>query len=556
MDFLNKSFAQLKDLFQSMTPGSRITAALLLAVVVISLGYLVMHQGPGSGAYLMGGEAFPPGDLPAVEAAFAKAQLGGYEFEGGRIRVPRGQQHVYMAALAEAGALPHRFGDMLQRAIDSGSVWEDPQRSQERTKLATQRELSLTIAAMTGIDTAMVFYDEQSAGGFRQQKVRTASVSVRPVGSQSLDESLVPSIRGLVAAAVAGLKSEDVAVTDLNSGRCFHGPLDGFASAMEDPYLRRKAFHEKRYKEAILEVLSYVPGAIVTCSVQLEQEKIRREEEIKHDPKPVAYQVTESTTRRTQQGAGPGGVPGYRSQSVTNAAAALNTAQSSGSTEDEQATESEQISALSSVRTETELAAHPVQRVSAAVAVPESYFKKVWQERNPPEPGADGSVEPKTPDATALEQIRTQEVANIRACVAGVLPPLADGANPSDLVTVTVFPDFKAEELPESDTGTAALAWLAQSWSTLGMIALAFFSLLMLRSMIRSGPAAAPEPSASPKPPSDSDSEEAVSEAAKTERRRRFNTSGASLRDELSELVGSDTDTAASILRNWIGNTP
>ena len=37
MDFLNTSFAQLKDLFQSMTPAARITAALLLALCAVAV---------------------------------------------------------------------------------------------------------------------------------------------------------------------------------------------------------------------------------------------------------------------------------------------------------------------------------------------------------------------------------------------------------------------------------------------------------------------------------------------------------------------------------------
>ena len=44
MDFLNKAIAQLSDLFRSMTPGARITAGLLLAVVVVSMGYLFQHS--------------------------------------------------------------------------------------------------------------------------------------------------------------------------------------------------------------------------------------------------------------------------------------------------------------------------------------------------------------------------------------------------------------------------------------------------------------------------------------------------------------------------------
>ena len=96
MDFLNKAFAQLSDLFRSMTPGARVTAGLLLAVVVISLGYLFRYEVSAADTYLMNGEPIPPSLMPQMEAAFAKAHLDSYEIVGSKIRVPRGQQGTYM----------------------------------------------------------------------------------------------------------------------------------------------------------------------------------------------------------------------------------------------------------------------------------------------------------------------------------------------------------------------------------------------------------------------------------------------------------------------------
>ena len=59
MDFLNKTFAQLNDLFRSMTPGGRITTGLLLVVAVASVGYLFQHQISGGDVYLFSGVSIP-----------------------------------------------------------------------------------------------------------------------------------------------------------------------------------------------------------------------------------------------------------------------------------------------------------------------------------------------------------------------------------------------------------------------------------------------------------------------------------------------------------------
>src|SRR5487761_1311527 len=121
MDFLNKAFAQVAELFRSMTPAARITAGLLLAVVMVSVGYLFNHQVTGGDAYLLEGQHFSQPELNAMEAAFGKAGLGNFEFETGRVRVPRGLKAKYMAALADAGAIPAHFGSYLDAALNKPS---------------------------------------------------------------------------------------------------------------------------------------------------------------------------------------------------------------------------------------------------------------------------------------------------------------------------------------------------------------------------------------------------------------------------------------------------
>ncbi|MDR1484227.1 MAG: hypothetical protein LBT09_05345, partial [Planctomycetaceae bacterium] len=42
LDYFKKLYAQLRDLYLSMTPGNRIVAALLFATLFVSLGYLIV----------------------------------------------------------------------------------------------------------------------------------------------------------------------------------------------------------------------------------------------------------------------------------------------------------------------------------------------------------------------------------------------------------------------------------------------------------------------------------------------------------------------------------
>src|SRR5207248_3199679 len=205
MDFLNKAIAQLGELLRSMTPGARVTAGLLLAVVVISMGYLFQHGATGPDAYLFGGDPLPDGQLTRVEAAIAKAGLSDYQREGNRIRVPSGQQAKYLAAVADAGALPPNFNTILENALDKGGPWESREATRERLKIARQQTLSEIVRAMPWVENAIVLYDEHESRGVRELSPTnqiTASVSVKPIVGKSLTAVRVKNIQKLVAHSV------------------------------------------------------------------------------------------------------------------------------------------------------------------------------------------------------------------------------------------------------------------------------------------------------------------------------------------------------------------
>ena len=87
MDFINQAYSQLTDLFRSMTPAARITAGLLLTVVVISLVYLVRFQTTGSDEYLLGGRVFSESEVASMEAAFSAANLSQWARHLRRIKI-------------------------------------------------------------------------------------------------------------------------------------------------------------------------------------------------------------------------------------------------------------------------------------------------------------------------------------------------------------------------------------------------------------------------------------------------------------------------------------
>ena len=131
----------------------------------------------------MHGVPVAAGQLPAMVSAFAKANLKGYEIRGTSILVPRGQEPAYLAALADAKALP-KFGDATDEAAKSGGPFTSSRDREELLKNAKQAELALMIRSMNGIENAYVIYDiDSKRGGFGNDRLITATVSVKPAGS-------------------------------------------------------------------------------------------------------------------------------------------------------------------------------------------------------------------------------------------------------------------------------------------------------------------------------------------------------------------------------------
>jgi flagellar M-ring protein FliF len=184
----------------------------------------------------------------------------------------------------------------------------------------------------------------------------------------------------------------------------------------------------------------------------------------------------------------------------------------------------------------------------ASVGVPISYFKKVWQDRNAGESGQTS----KAPDQAALDQICREESEKIQKHVAQLLPLPENAAKAADLVAVTIIP---VQELPAPDFCENLLRWLRQSWQTLGMIAGALVTLVVLRSMVRARPVASHVQTMSPDDDLPSEPPKTKTPDIPAPHARRFQSVGSPVREELSELVETDPDAAASVLRNWIGPT-
>ncbi len=550
MDFLNRFTAQFRELFGSMTPPARVTAGLLLAVVAISVAYLFAGATPSPDAYLFGAEPLSSADIAKVAAAFSQAKLENYDLTGNLVRVPRAQKSLYMAAIAEGNALPRNFANLLDKMLPPGNPFESKDDKEIRKQTAKQEILSLWIRNMPEIEDAAVIYDKLEPRGLQRTPIVTASVTVWPNSPQGLNPSQKGKIRQTVAAAIAGLDLDNVTVTDMNGGSDFGGiGLAGLDT--DDPYYRNRFLFEEMMRRKILAQLSYIRGVRVEVTAELDHTKSQtvRDQKLGEKKQSLRTSLQEESSEMN------GGRPSQRPGVVPN------TAESNTATQLAQATETptNKTSRINETDesipdmtiTQKEVHGLTPQDIRAAIAIPSDHWARTWKERNRP---ADGS-EPPEPTQQDIDNLAELQKTDIQDQVALLLGKIESGENPWPRVHVTTFTSADIEPIVAPAATSNAVAWAQQNWTTLAMFALAVFSLLMMRSMVRSVPPASEAPTFSVSLGEESHHpvDEAGGEEFDEDGRPRLKLrKGPNLKDDLAAIVREDPESAAAILRAWI----
>ncbi len=184
-----------------------------------------------------------------------------YEVRGDSIHVPADQRDALRMTLAAeglpaAGAAGYELLDGLSGFSTTSQMFD------AAYWRAKEGELARTILASPQIRAARVHIAQTPARAFRAEERPTASVTVTTAAG-SVDEAQAQAFRHLVAAAVAGMRPEDVAVIDTAGGFV---PLKGEGAAA-DPDSR--AAELRRNVERLLAARVGPGRAVVEVSVDL-----------------------------------------------------------------------------------------------------------------------------------------------------------------------------------------------------------------------------------------------------------------------------------------------
>ena len=476
MDLLNRAMQRAAELLNTMTPRTKVAALALSGMLALCALVLLFAPSSGPAVFLLGGHAFSTSELPAVQAAFAKAGLSDFEVSGGQIRIPRGKQAQYLAALADGHALPSSLADRLVAIVSEQSPFASRAQQEQMQRAVVQSMIAQSIARMSGIESAELFLDTQPRRGFRQESLSTASVHVKTTGAAPLTPDKVRAIRGLVAGAVAGMAPEHVTVID-STGQHWSGRDSVGSVGLDDPYLARKLAYEEGYAEKILASLAYVPGVTVSVNVELSTQRRRVGSRQTVEPKTTA---PTSVPHAALVADVAGRAAPFAEAQQPNVPAALQTPRAGQMEAVPIATTELPPPRAASTRGATidteefEIVGLTPQRVTVSVVVPVTYFEDIWRRHNV----IAGHAPLRSPTSAELAPIEAQERARIQETVLAQIPHV-DGTPATELVSVTAFtpvpPASQVPSWPVRIRNRLSMYWLALAMIALPVGALFYF---------------------------------------------------------------------------------
>lgn len=208
-----------------------------------------------------------------------------YRISGGQIHVPTDQVHLLRMKLIERG-LPRGEG-IGYELFDKSNFGISDFVQRNNYVRAIQTELARSIVLMDGVESARVFVViPETRLLLESQKKPTASVLVRTRGAGPLPMSTVNSIRFLVANAVEGLQSTQVAVMDSRGNTLVaenEGDTLGGLSTTQLNVRRQYEQYLAKSAESMLEKVLGPGQAVVRVAAELSFDSGRKEDE-KFDP--------------------------------------------------------------------------------------------------------------------------------------------------------------------------------------------------------------------------------------------------------------------------------
>ena len=398
---------------------------------------------------------------------------------------------------------------------------------------------------MSWVEEASVIYDQQETRGLRSTTLATATVSVLPKAGERIDTQRKGDLQAYVAGAFVSMRPEQVVITNLNG--------DDIASSSQvrpedfkTKYLEEKARFEQYVRSLVQSQLSHITGVRVQIKAELDETLSTESIATKPEGQAVAVREIDSTDETEQVNSDGGARTGGFAQGPSRNPRATQVAERKNTTKTKVTTSDITTQAFTN-RVITTTSGLVPKRMGASIQVPRDYVVGIWKKRKV----AAGNKEPEKVDDEEVKLVQGEIMDQIKTAIEPLMTELTAGKDDFSQVKVGFYDTLPAPAFEKPSAASKALFWAERNGNTLAMLGLAAFSLVMLRSMVRSGgggdsPAGAPAIQVH--------DPHAASEEEEEDRPRLRFKKAESVKDDLADMVREDPDAAAAILSNWISN--
>ncbi|HOD32829.1 MAG TPA: flagellar basal-body MS-ring/collar protein FliF, partial [Holophaga sp.] len=277
----NSLTSQLQRAFQSMSTTQKVMVGAILAVVLVALAGLTIWARTESMGVLFSN--LPPQDANRIVEELRKQNLP-YELSSDQrtVLVPRSRVGELRLRFAGEG-LPQGEGIGFEK-LEAPSLTTTDFTQKVIYRRAMETHLARTLKEGLGsvLNDATVHITPGSDSPFITEKEDAkASVLLRLKGSRMLPEENTQAIVNLVAAAVEGLKPENVVVIDQYSrilSRSGKDPMVG-ASDSQKKIQREEEDHLVQRVTELLEPVVGLGKVRATAHVELDFDKVKLQEE-------------------------------------------------------------------------------------------------------------------------------------------------------------------------------------------------------------------------------------------------------------------------------------
>ena len=222
-DTIKRSLTRLQGSAASFSAGQKVIAIIGTAALLLA-GFMVFRWASAP-SYTPLFSNLAPADASAIIDELDSSGTP-YELSNGGATILVPQKRVYESRIALSGAGLPSSTDTGYSLLDNQSLSTSQFKEQTDFKRAMEGELSKTIEAIDGVDTAVIHLALPAKQVFSdQQDPTTASVLVKTRPGTTMQPEQVRAIVNLISASIDGLEPGKVTVAD-STGKVLSAPGD------------------------------------------------------------------------------------------------------------------------------------------------------------------------------------------------------------------------------------------------------------------------------------------------------------------------------------------